>query len=231
MSDTKQLPFGRYVDGVITRSWSDLEKKIGSATIPVIQLVLQFDDDSLPDGVNGKELLTMVRLDGRAPILKRFCSFLDLRGILSFEEKHTAKSKLGGYTAMSDHLIENIDDITGVWDEEAKVLKGGKLVGQRLSFLVNKMTAWHDPKAGRNYPNNWRLLVHHPKDTEEDKPVIFNIFEVSHIREDVVKGDKFDESLTTQEVPEDIDSEPEDDVRWSYEKEESSKSEKAEVPF
>ena len=211
-ANDKTLPFGRYVDGIITRSWNDKEKKIGSATIPVIQLVLRFDDETLPNDVNGKEVLVMVRIDPKAAITRRFCSYLHRRKILEFSEEHRERSKTSGMTKMADHLVESADLITGVWDNDARVLNGGKLVGNRLSFIISKITAWADPNNGRNYPNNWRYVVHHP--SEDVKPVVFNIFEISHI-EDVGSGEGFINlsPASTEEVETSVD---EDDVRWEY---------------
>lgn len=226
MSNTKQLPFGRYVDGVIVRSWNDLERKIGSATIPIVQIVIKLDDESLPDNVNGREISSMIRLDPKAKVLLQFCGFLDCRGILEFKEAHRKKSKAGGYAAASDHLIENIDEVTGVWDEENRVLNGGKLVGHRLSFIISKMVSWNGDSS--RFPNNLRLEVHHPK-YKDRNPVVFNIFEISHLDEEVIKGDKFVELGQTTDIHE---VEPDDDVRWSSRKEDKArKKDLEEEPF
>ena len=228
MADTKQLPLGRYVDGIITRSWSDLERKFG----PELQMVLQFDDKTIPPDINGKEIVSRVKLAPNSKadwrLLLHFCAFLDRAGILKFEQKHKEKTRTGAFTAMSDYLIENVDNITGIWDDEAKVLKGGKLVGNRLSFIVAKMTAWADPDKGRSWPNNWRHAVLH---TNKDvKPIIFNIFEISHI-EEVNSGAAFvDLAGNKEEVVDEI--EEDDDVRWSYRKEEKARAQDTEEePF
>ena len=220
MSD-KILPIGRFVEGVVIRAGFDAERSYGSAKIPTAWLVFRFDDKSLSDGVNGKEFRDSVRIDPKAPKLRQFCGLLHCRNILHFSEKHREKSKLNGYTKMQEHLIENIDSVVGVWNQDRKLVSGGKLIGHRVAFLINRMTAWPDPSKGSKYPNNYRFLVDRPDDEEE--PIAFNMFEISHF-DPRVSG----EEVAKEYLPDKDDSveeyEEEDDVQWEYKKQPAKKA-------
>lgn len=223
----KIVPIGRPIEGSVVRTFFDPEKYYGSARIPTIGLILRFDDDTLPDSVNGREIYISIKVDPKSPVLRQFASLIHCRGILEFPEKDRVKHKSLGFLKMQERLLENIETVIGSWNEDKKSYEGGKIVGHRIRFLINRISVWVNKKSSR-FPNNYEYVV---RFSDGDDPIVFNIFEVSHF-DHRVKGDEIDKSLLPDHPAEDLEEDlEEDDVSWDYPNPKTSVQSEEGAPF
>ena len=188
---------GRWIAAKILRG-SISESKFGGGT--ELSLLFEFDDEDLPPDARNKTIFSKIKLSPKSKVMVDLCRFLHRRGILEFSEEFQKKSPDGGHGLMRERLIANLEDVVGVWDNDAKELVGGKLQGHRCSILIGQMIEW--PTTSK-FPLNYSFTVPRPAEANEGKEVVFSIFEVSRIMEHV-KGEKFvGEETSAKEKPAD----------------------------
>ena len=177
----KASPIGRFIEGWVDYSSPSLDGQYG----PALAMSVKLDDATLESVYNGKKVFFYLPLDAKSVGMRDFCRILNARKILTFDESQQVKSKTGGWTLMQNRLVENIDDVCGVWNPDERHVIGGKLVGNKIGIHICRVAKWVNQGKTKS-PDQFVWTVDNP----DGKALVYDKFVVDRLAE-TVSGEKY----------------------------------------